>query len=383
MTGQARPRRPLVVWMAGMPWDGHEGTEVRFVRALGRRAEVLWFDPLVSVLRARRVRRPAPVTVAPGVTRFTTVGLPGVTRPGLGDLSQLRLWAAVRSEVDRRPGTDPVLVLSDPTGGFPADIDAPRLLVCRDDWTAGADLMGVPARRLARFERRNARRATAITAVSPDLARTLEGRTGRAVQVIANGCEPAPDIPLDDPVGRVGLVGNINERIDLTAVEAVAARGVPLEIAGPLAARDEDFRGRFTALAARPNVHWHGARPASEMPALLARMTVGITPYVDSAFNRASFPLKTLEYLAFGLRVVSSVLPANRWLDTPLVEETGSAAAFADAVVRGLGTELGPEERRTRIGFAARHSWDARAAELLALAGLHAREGAGVPSPAR
>jgi teichuronic acid biosynthesis glycosyltransferase TuaH len=367
MTASARP--PLVVWMAGMPWDGHEGTEVRFVRALGRRAEVLWFDPLLSVLSARRVRS-VPAPVAPGVTRFTTVGLPGVTRPGPGELSQLRLWSGVRAELRKRPGTTRVLVLSDPTGGFPAGVDAPRLLVCRDDWTAGADLLGVPARRLARFERRNARAATAITAVTPDLARTLERRTGRQVTVIGNGCEPAPAVPPGDPVGRVGLVGNINERIDLTSVEAVAARGVPLEIAGPLSARDEDFRGHFAALAARPNVHWHGARPAAEMPALLARMAVGITPYTDSAFNRASFPLKTLEYLAYGLRVVSTVLPANEWLDTPLVEETRTPDEFADAVVRALRTRLGEDERRERIGFAARHSWDARAAQLLALAGV-------------
>jgi teichuronic acid biosynthesis glycosyltransferase TuaH len=366
--------------MAGMPWDGHEGTEVRLVRALGRRAEVLWFDPLVSVLTARRVRSVS-AEVAPGVTRFSTVGLPGVTRPGLGDLSQLRIWAGVRAELARRPGVERVLVLSDPTGGFPAGVDAPRLLVFRDDWTAGADLLGVPARRLARFERRNARRATAITAVTPELARTLERRTGRRVTVVANGCERA-DIAPAVRDGRVCLVGNINERIDLAAVEAVAERAVVIEIAGPLSARDQGFRDRFTSLAARENVHWHGARPADEMPALLARATVGLTPYVDSAFNRASFPLKTLEYLSQGLRVVSTVLPANAWLDTPLVEETTSPEEFAAAVVRALGASVGEQERGERIAFAARHSWDARAAQLLDLAGLVASDHEAVTAPA-
>jgi teichuronic acid biosynthesis glycosyltransferase TuaH len=366
--------------MAGMPWDGHEGTEVRLVRALGRRAEVLWFDPVVSVLSARRARRVA-TTVSPGVTRISTVGLPGVTRPVLGDLSQRRIWAGVRSELDERGDAEKLLVLSDPTGGFPPDVDVPRLLVCRDDWTAGADLLGVDARRLARLEGRNARRATAITAVTAELARTLERRTGRRVTVVANGCEPAGVAPTVQD-GRACLVGNINERIDLAAVEAVAERGVLIEVAGPLSARDPEFRDRFAALAARENVHWHGARPATEMPALLARATVGLTPYVDSAFNRASFPLKTLEYLAQGLRVVSTVLPANAWLDTPLVEETTSPEEFAEAVVRALGTSVGDQERGERIAFAAGHSWDARAAQLLDLAGLVASDEEAAPAPA-
>ena len=50
------------------------------------------------------------------------------------------------------------------------------------------------------------------------------------------------------------------------------------------------------------------------MPAYIAAIDIGITPYLDSPFNRASFPLKTLDYLSAGRPAVSTALPAARWL---------------------------------------------------------------------
>ena len=72
---------------------------------------------------------------------------------------------------------------------------------------------------------------------------------------------------------------------------------------------------RMEALIARPNVHWLGTKPFAELPSYLGAIDVGLTPYAQSAFNRASFPLKTLEYLAAGRPAVASDLPAHRWLD--------------------------------------------------------------------
>ena len=40
------------------------------------------------------------------------------------------------------------------------------------------------------------------------------------------------------------------------------------------------------------------------MPSYMAALKVGLTPYGDNEFNRASFPLKTLEYLSAGIAVV-------------------------------------------------------------------------------
>src|SRR5262249_60607279 len=75
----------------------------------------------------------------------------------------------------------------------------------------------------------------------------------------------------------------------------------------------------------RPNAHYAGRAPASEVPPYLAAMDVGLTPYADTQFNQASFPLKTLEYLSAGLPVVSTDLPGARWLRDDLARSDPAA----------------------------------------------------------
>ena len=87
-------------------------------------------------------------------------------------------------------------------------------------------------------------------------------------------------------------------------------------------------------------------------------------PYRDSPFNRGSFPLKTLEYLAAGRAVVATDLPAIRWLATELVCIADGAAGFADQVDRLLAQPGTPDMLARRQAFAARHSWAGRAAEI-------------------
>ena len=75
-------------------------------------------------------------------------------------------------------------------------------------------------------------------------------------------------------------------------------------------------------------------------------MVPGLTPYAQSAFNAARFPLKTLEYLAAGCPAVVSDLPAHRCFGAPHVVIADTPASFAA------------------------DSWAARAAEVAALIGL-------------
>lgn len=368
---EAVSSRPLILWMAGMSWDGHAGTEVRLARALGEVADVIWFDPVVSWMRSKTLggRGSRRRVVAPGVLRVTTTGPPGVTRPGFSTLGQRALWRAVVAE--GRVGRNRTIVelLSDPSGAFPPESGGLTLYFVTDDWAAGAELMGSSRRGLERSMKRNARRADAVVAVSTELASDVTARTGSPVAVVPNGCE-VPAEPCVVPGNRAALVGTINERIDLDVLEAVADRPVEMKIVGPLAARSRDFTTRFSLLVARDNVSWVGACQASEVPTHLAGTGVGLTPYVNSNFNRASFPLKTLEYLAHGLRVVSTPVPANRWLATDLIEETQTRTEFADAVVEALRNPAGSGEQHRRRQFARQHSWQGRAMDLLDVVGL-------------
>ena len=91
---------------------------------------------------------------------------------------------------------------------------------------------------------------------------------------------------------------------------------------------------RFVRLAGLSNVTYLGPTPFDALPPYLAAMDVGLVPYGVSEFNRWSFPMKTLEYLAAGLPVVSTSLPAIRWLDTPLISLADTPTEFAAAVGR-------------------------------------------------
>jgi teichuronic acid biosynthesis glycosyltransferase TuaH len=163
----------------------------------------------------------------------------------------------------------------------------------------------------------------------------------------------------------------LTNRIDFAILDRIAARGRSLLLVGP---RQNSFATeRIDPLLRRPNVTWIGGRRYDELPSYLRIIDVGIVPYADSAFNRASFPLKTLEYLAAGRPVVTTPLPAIEWLNTDLISIAAGACAFADAVDDAITQGLGNDWTQQRREFARQHDWQIRAQLLATQLGLTAR----------
>ena len=362
-----------IVWFAGIGWDQIIGTDKRIVTHLAKNRSIVWIDPPASVGRGRFLLGASPPErVAPGVIRVRVTVLPGVTRWGIRRITAVILEAAaarILSRLDR-----PTVVVAFPLARFPKGETAIRLLFATDDWLEGAHLMGFSPAVVRRTLMSNLSRAHGIAAVTPALLDQLvvagevvrDGAGNAPARVIANG---APE-PSSSPVRRTpvaGLVGQINERLDLSLLEEVVERGVPLRIIGPRTDRDRDFGNRLDRLLSAPRVEWLGAVPAGEIPDHLGRLGVGLTPYADTPFNRASFPLKTLEYLAAGLRAVSSDLPASRWIDSPHVIVRQRPEEFASAVVAELAlpTDASRDEQCRQV--ARSHSWEHRADDLLEL----------------
>ncbi|MCA0437636.1 MAG: glycosyltransferase [Actinobacteria bacterium] len=275
------------------------------------------------------------------------------------------------------------IVVANPIRSFPAGLVAPSLLYVTDDWVAGAPLMGLSGRLVRAVVAANVARASVVAAVSPGLQQSLRALGAESVTLLPNGCR-VPDYrtiaPAQAPQGTpgnaistartpAGLVGQLNERLDLASLEAVSDAGVPMVVVGPRTDRDEAFGARLAAWLQRDEVTWLGVRPPGELPNLIARMSVGLTPYVDSTFNRASFPLKTLEYLAHGLPVVASDLPAVRWLSCPHIDVATSADDFASLVRRRWLAQAQdePAARAARQDFARGHGWRKRAEALIML----------------
>ena len=381
----------LVVWFAGVPWDGIRGTDRHLATALADHVEVLWIDPPISPATPRRrvdigrTVRPRLSTVSSGVTRLIPVVLPGFTRPGVrlttAPLLRAQLRWALR-QLDVRPRVVVATYLEDVLGRW--GNDTINVLYGTDDYVAGAKLMGLSANRLRLQERWALDRADAVLAVSPALAERWRAFGAEPI-VLPNGCDPdayrgvdqpAAMLGIDLPPPVVGVVGQLSDRIEIGLLEAVADAGLSLLLVGP---RDERWEPeRFAALTARRTVHHTGLVPSEKLPIYLAMIDVGLTPYADTPFNRASFPLKTLEYLAAGRPVVSTDLPASRWLLDNPGAHTGElsvasgpgdfVAAVSVATAAGGTNELAARCR----ALAARHSWQRRVEEFAAAVGLPA-----------
>ena len=112
--------------------------------------------------------------------------------------------------------------------------------------------------------------------------------------------EPEDLIELPHP--RLGFYGVVDERMDLSLLEALAdARpDWSIVIVGPVVKISEDDLPR------RPNLYYLGGKSYAELPDYLRGWDVALMPFAISEATRFISPTKTPEYLAGGLPVVST-----------------------------------------------------------------------------
>jgi glycosyltransferase involved in cell wall biosynthesis len=395
----------LVVVVGAVPWDGSRMLDQHLALGMARYAPVLYVDLPQRWRPGRRwpQREPRPDgrgtdvrLVHPGLALVTPHVLPGHQRAGVKAVSMELVRRTMRQALaDLGSPTVRAVIVPSPEPCLGVCGEEVKVYYASDDFVAGADLMGLSARRLEREVRRQPGDADLVVAASPALAELLRAQ-GHDPLLLPNGCdpeafarteqaEPAGDVRLDGAMA--GFMGHLSSRIDPRYLGAVADRGHPLLLVGPA---PRELPDEFERLVRRPNVHWTGPRPFAALPGYLRHVAVGLVPYTDTAFNRASFPLKALEYLAAGRPVVSTDIPAMRWLregrnvgdvgdvgdrtvitDADLVV-TRSPAEFADAVIEMATANATPDAGAAarRLAFARAHSWERRFAVLARALGL-------------
>ncbi|MGF9764878.1 glycosyltransferase [Microvirga sp. 0TCS3.31] len=248
-----------------------------------------------------------------------------------------------------------------------------RIMYAADNFVAGAGLMGLDRKYLLNEEHKQATRVDRVIVVTEHLSQHWR-ELGHEPILIPNGCDterfadvdaaPWPDdVNLPSPIA--GVFGHISRRIDLSLLEAVADRGSSLLLVGSVQSSFD-----LSQLLTRKNVRYLGRKPFELMPSYLRAIDVGLTPYSDSEFNQASFPLKTLEYLAAGRGAVSTNLSAVRWLNTGLIATAQNPRSFANAVEQTLAQPRTPQLLQRRQTFAQTHSWSARAEHFARVLGL-------------
>lgn len=374
--------RKAIVLCGASLWDAPRLGDRHLAESLSEHLRVLYAEPPIS-MRRRHDRYPTGRLRARTETLTSTLALarpvvlPGKERAGVRMATDLLARRVVRSAIASLDLDVGAIVSSVPHRDMLTIVDgAVRVYWVKDDYVAGAHLLGLPRQRLERAVAQRAAAADVIVVASPGLLERFEAMGHRPV-FLPNGCDAdryagverlqdPVDVDLPPPV--VGYIGGLSPRIDVQLLEAIVDQGWSTLLVGP---RQQRFPvTELRHVLDRPNVRWVGPKPFEDLARYLKIVDVGIIPYRDDPFNRASFPLKALEYLAAGIAVVATDLPALRWLGTGHIRFAKGTESFVDAIAETLSREDSTEAVADRRATASLHSWDRRASQLVDLLGL-------------
>jgi glycosyltransferase involved in cell wall biosynthesis len=164
--------------------------------------------------------------------------------------------------------------------------------------------------------------------------------------------EPARELQhLKKPV--VGFVGGLSEWVDIDLIAELAKRRREwaFVLIGPIGVD-------VSRVQTEANVHLLGPKPYTELPSYLAAMDVALIPFKRDRVTYHADPIKAYEYLAAGLPVVATEMPALRRLDY-VVRLAQTAHDFENQIEAAI--QEGRDTRKhDRQSEAARHSWSSR-----------------------
>jgi glycosyltransferase involved in cell wall biosynthesis len=346
---------------------------VLFVESLGLRRPQLAGHDLARVWRRLR-RGLSPPRASDGLHVLSPLVLP-LHGSRLARALNDRLLPTLVRRAARRLGLQrPILWAYVPQAEVLIDALDPSLIVyhCVDD-IAAQERIDTASFRAA--ETRFATRADLVLASAPALAERLRTISRNVVyapnvadtELFAQALEPSPPATLDPamaalPAPRIVFTGAIVAiKLDIPLlVELARLRPAwSFALVGPVGPGDP--RTDVSALAAEPNVHMLGRRDYAELPDVLRAADAGLIPYARNELTQSIFPMKVYEYLAAGLPVIATPLPALAGVAG--IASASTAQDIAREIEQALADDS-PARRAERSRAAAEHSWDQRLREI-------------------
>lgn len=167
---------------------------------------------------------------------------------------------------------------------------------------------------------------------------------------------PEPEELKDIPHPRLLFVGALSEyKVDFSLIKEVARRMPDAHwiFIGAQGEGQPDSK----KLESMPNLHILGPKPYCSLPSFMRYCDAAVLPAARNAYTDAMFPMKFFEYLAGGLQVVASRLPALREFEELYfpAEDANSFCVALERVLKGEKREPEPIDSACRY-----HCWAER-----------------------
>lgn len=158
------------------------------------------------------------------------------------------------------------------------------------------------------------------------------------------------------PHPRIGYAGVIDERMDLNLLRDIALLRPEwqLVLLGPVVKVDPG------SLPQAPNIHYLGMKSYTDLPAYFSHWEIGMLPFARNQSTRYISPTKTPEYLAAGLKVISTPIQdvVKPYGDLGLVGIAHSSEEFV-ATAQDFLQKPQSESHLQRVdAYLALGSWD-------------------------
>jgi glycosyltransferase involved in cell wall biosynthesis len=154
------------------------------------------------------------------------------------------------------------------------------------------------------------------------------------------------------PHPRIGLVGNINDKIDLRLLLELSAAcpDYSFVLIGPVGIRMAETQANFESLKKLPNVFWLGFKQRELLPNYIKGLDVCLMCYRTDGWAYYVYPLKLHEYLASGKPTIGSGLVSLKDFDG-VIRVAETPAQWLDAI-REAVADRDPVRAQERIDVA-------------------------------
>jgi glycosyltransferase involved in cell wall biosynthesis len=360
-------------------WTGDPLSKTHLMRVLSKENRILWINsianrmPTTSSKDIKRIfgklkRFTEPVReVEPNIFVLNPLAIPAYGTEAVRTFNQKFLISQVKKAIRKLKFERTINMVFNPAAGLLAGKLGEEQLIyyCVDDYT---EFTGV-SRGLKEIEQALFKKADLVI-VSAEKLFDDKKKYNENTYVIRHGTDwrhfrtaldlqtLIPEDLRDLPKPIIGFHGLLADWVDFELIKKTAEHfnEGSVVLIGKIAV---DAEQKIKILNNVKNVHFLGRKPYDQLPAYCKGFDVSLNPFAINELTLAANPLKVREYLAAGLKVVSTDIPEVRILDHCLIGKDHED--FISKVAEALENPGSREEISDSIKA---ESWEARIEEL-------------------